>query len=397
MGKSPINRRNFIRLSAAGAAGGMLMTNVKASETSRELVGKPALMKDGIITRTLGRTGLVIPVISLGVMRVDNPKLVTGALDGGIKFLDTANGYQGGRNEEMLGVLLKDRPRDSFLIATKISARGDEMSTASFLQKLDTSLKRLNLDHVDILYLHGASNKQYTLNENHLAALRKAKESGKTRFVGVSTHENMTEIINTIRESGFYDVVLTSYNFRMASDVAMNKAIEDAAKAGVGIVAMKTMAGGFWDKARTQAINTTAALKWALQNPHITTSIPGCTAFEHLEENLKTLKDITLSDRELEDLKEKPATSGLFCSGCQQCLADCPKGLRIPDMMRAYMYAYGYKDLELARITMDETKAGNDPCQGCLSCNVNCKMGFNVAEKIADISRISNVPMDLIA
>ena len=66
-------------------------------------------------------------------------------------------------------------------------------------------------------------------------------------------------------------------------------------------------------------------------------------------------------------------------------------------MMRAYMYAYGYKDLELARITMDETKAGNDPCQGCLSCNVNCKMGFNVAEKIADISRISNVPMDLIA
>jgi predicted aldo/keto reductase-like oxidoreductase len=397
MRNSQLNRRNFLRLSAAGAAGGMLLSNAKASEPNCQAISGAVEAGDGIITRTLGRTGLVMPVISLGVMRVDNPKLVTGALDGGMKFLDTANGYQGGRNEEMLGVLLKDRPRDSYMIATKVSARGDEMSTQAFLDKLDTSLKRLNLDHVDILYLHGASNKPYMLNENHLAALRKAKESGKTRFVGVSTHENMTEIINTARESGFYDVVLTSYNFRMASDTAINKAIEDAAKAGVGIIAMKTMAGGFWDKARTQKINTTAALKWALQNPHITTSIPGCTAFEHLEENLKTIKNITLTALELEDLKEKPATTGLFCTGCQQCISDCPKGLKIPDMMRAYMYAYGYKDLALARKTMDGTSYGNNPCQGCSSCKVNCKMGFDVAEKIADISRISNIPMDLIA
>jgi predicted aldo/keto reductase-like oxidoreductase len=397
MGNSQLNRRNFLRLSAAGAAGGMLISNTKASELNGEAIYKTVVARDGIITRTLGRTGLVVPVISLGVMRVDNPKLVSGALDGGMKFLDTANGYQGGRNEEMLGVLLKDRPRDSFLIATKVSARGDEMSTQAFLDKLDTSLKRLNLDHVDILYLHGASNKPYMLNENHLAALRKAKESGKTRFVGVSTHENMTEIINTARESGFYDVVLTSYNFRMATDIAINKAIEDAAKAGVGIVAMKTMAGGFWDKARTQKINTTAALKWALQNPHITTSIPGCTAFEHLEANLKTIKNITLTSEELEDLKEKPATTGLFCIGCQECIADCPKGLQIPDMMRAYMYAYGYKDLALARKTMDGTGSKSNPCKGCNTCMVKCKMGFDVAEKIADISRISNVPMDLIA
>ena len=397
MEKSPLNRRNFIRLSATGAAGGMFLASARADEAYGEYIRRIIDSRDGIITRTLGRTGLVVPVISLGVMRVDNPKLVTGALEGGIKFLDTANVYQDGRNEEMLGVILKDKPRDSFMIATKIAPRGDNMTTNGFLDKLDTSLKRLKLDQVDILYLHGATNKDYVLNENYLAALRKAKEGGKTRFVGVSSHENMTEVINTARDSGFYDVVLTAYNFRMASDESMHKAIEDAAKAGMGIIAMKTMAGGFWDKARTQKINTTAAVKWVLSNPNITTSIPGCTAFEDLEANLKTMRDITLTPQELEDLKVKPATTGIFCTGCQHCLANCQKGLRIPDMMRAYMYAYGYKDLSLARKTMDETNAGANPCQGCNVCQVHCKMGFNVAEKIADISRISNVPLDFIS
>jgi uncharacterized protein len=396
MKNSQLNRRNFIRLSAAGAAGGMLIANTKTAKAVEKVAYNPGEAKEEIITRTLGRTGMVIPVISLGVMRVDNPKLVTGALEGGMKFLDTANGYQGGRNEEMLGELLKGRARESYFIATKVSARDEELSTEAFLEKFNTSLKRLKINYVDILYLHGSTSRNFTMNENYLSALRKAKESGKTRFVGVSTHQNMTEIIDTARESKFYDVVLTAYNFRMTPDDPIHKAIENAAKSGVGIIAMKTMAGGYWDKARAQKINTTAALKWVLQNPNISTSIPGCTAFEDLEANLKTIKNITLSQQEIEDLKVNPASAGIFCTGCQQCLADCPRGLPIPDMMRAYMYAYGYKDLALARNTMDNTKAGCNPCQGCDNCKVQCKMGFQIAEKIADISRISSIPSDFI-
>ena len=66
---------------------------------------------------------------------------------------------------------------------------------------------------------------------------------------------------------------------------------------------MKTMAGGWWDKERTQPINVKAALKWALSNPHITTAIPGMTSFDQLDLNMQVIKDTALTTQEKADLK----------------------------------------------------------------------------------------------
>ena len=198
----------------------------------------------------------------MGVMNADNPNLVKAALDGGMVLLDTAHVYQDGRNEEMLGTVLPSRPRDSFVICTKVFVSTLDRKTGLFgkgtrseeiVEKLDISLKRLGLDHVDGLYLHAQSTREGTQHEAMLAGLEKVKKAGKTRFIGVSTHKSEPEVIRAAIDAKIYDVVLTSYNFKQDHHLEVQKAIGEAAAAGVGIVAMKTQAGVFWDRGKDQA------------------------------------------------------------------------------------------------------------------------------------------------
>ncbi len=388
------NRRNFLKLSAAGAVGGLLAEGNKIHAASKNNIS--SVNNDGIIHRTLGRTGLRLPVVNLGVMRVDNPRIVTMALNGGMTLLDTAHGYQNGRNEEMLGELLKDRQRDSFYIATKVNPRGQVLSVDEFIAQFEISLQRLKMDYVEILYLHAASSREVTLHENYLNALTKMRDQGKARFVGVTTHSNEAEVVRAAVESGIYDVVCPAYNFNMEQLQDIKAAIAQAAEAGLGVIAMKTMAGAYWDKERQDPINTKAALKYALQNTNIHTSIPGVTAFHELEDNFEVNQDISLTPEEINDLRLDEANTGLFCLGCEQCIAQCPQNMPIPDIMRSYMYAYGYKDLSLARETMDSLNLSGNACEDCSSCTVKCVRGFDVAEKIRDIDRLRGVPSDFI-
>ncbi len=392
--KKNLTRRNFILLSGVAAGTGFLPGTVSGSEKK---LTESVNIRGEIIYRTLGRTGLRLPVVSMGAMRSDNPRMITAALNEGIMHLDTAHGYQNGKNEEMLGELLKDRKRDSFIIATKIHPRGKELSVADFHEMFDISLKRLKMEYVDILYLHGVSNKETMMHENHLNVLETLKKQGKIRFTGVSTHTNMPEVIDAVTESDFYDIVLTSYNFRMNNLSEMNAAIEKAAGSGIGIIGMKSMAGAYWDKEKTRPINTKAALKWVLQNKNIHTTIPGCTTFDELAENFEVMCDITMTDEEINDLENQDELSGLFCSGCGKCLTQCSECLPVPEIMRAYMYAYGYKDLALARELIDEQNIPVDPCKNCHTCTVHCPSGFNIAMKTSDILRLRDIPADFLA
>ncbi len=381
-------RRTFLRSSLIGAGGAMLSRPLMAGSNFR-------LRSEDIITRTLGKTGLEIPVLSMGVMRSDTPSLVAACLDAGLKYFDTANGYMRGRNEEMLGRVFKDIPRDSFFIGTKVKAPPGTTKDA-FLSDLETSLNRLQMDHVDILYLHGAVSRQEVMNETILDALQTAKSQGKTRFVGVSTHGNEPEVINAAAEAGSIDVVLVAINFMQDHYAAIKTAMARGAEQGIGFIGMKTMAGGFLDQERQIPVNGKAALKWALQDQNLTTCIPGFTAFNELQEDAGILTDLTLTPEEQEHIRRSEMITGLYCNQCGQCREQCPKGLPIPDMMRSYMYTYGYGELRQARDLLDEARVQPDPCRDCGGCTVSCIKGFPVAERIADVSRLSDVPYDFL-
>jgi predicted aldo/keto reductase-like oxidoreductase len=312
----------------------------------------PTTTKKEFITRRLGNTGIELPIVSMGVMRADNPNLVKGALRMGVVHLDTAHGYQNGNNELMLGEILKDYPRDSFVIATKVKADGrdkegnftDQTSIDDFLRKFHLSLERLKLDYVDILYSHDIYSRDAVFYKPLNDALLKLKADGKVKHLGVSTHRNENIVIDAVVESGIYEVVLTAINFKQGHVQQIKESIANAAEKGVGIIAMKTMMGGFLDSERKQPVNASAALKWVMHDANICTSIPGFTTFEEMVESVAVNEDLSFSDQEKDFLAMAATQTGLYCQGCSKCVASCPYNLPIPDLMRAYMYAYGYRE-----------------------------------------------------
>lgn len=399
------SRRNFLKSSLL-AAGGVTI--------SSPMVGKEFKPEKKIIYRTLGKTGLRVPVIGMGVMTADNPNLVKAAMDQGITFFDTANSYQNGRNEEMLGMVFKDYPRDSFTISTKVGPAGvnrtvglptKDTTPEDFLAKFDVSLKRLGMEYVDILYMHLVNTPEMVNFRPLVRVMERLKKEGRTKFIGISTHKLPT-VIDAIVKAGHWDVIETTYNFlnteliRQNSEPpvqGMEEALKKAGDAGLGVVAMKVLAGGgFLDKEKTKPINASAAIKWALSNPNVHVTIPGMTRFDHLETDIKLLEDISMTDQEKQDIIIAQAETGLFCKSCDNCVPGCKLNLPIPEIMRAYMYAYGYSNPGLAYTLLNELSTGDNPCKLCDECTSVCSKSFNIRQKITDISRLVNVPSDFI-
>lgn len=392
------NRRTFIKSGLLGAAGVAYAGNRKLDMNAGSPDDKP------VITRTLGKTGLEMPVISMGVMRADNPNLLKAAIKSGIIHFDTAHGYQDGRNEEMVGDVMKEYDRKKIIITTKVrpagrqqdGSFGPEYDEKEFREMLETSLSRLKMDYVDILLLHGSRGKVSMESEPVWEVMNSFKKQGKTRFIGTSTHSNEVEVIEGAIERGDIDVVLTAINFKQDHVDKLKEVIARAAEAGIGIIGMKNMAGGYLDEEKQKPVDPKAALKWVLQDPNITTCIPGFVTFDQMEQDLEVMRDIILTDDELKSLQLAAAETGLYCQGCESCIVGCQKNLPIPDLMRAYMYAYGYSQMEKAQRTVAEANVIENPCSGCQVCTAHCVKGFKLAEKIGKISRISSIPEDFL-
>jgi len=340
-------------------------------------------------------------VITMGVMNSDNPNLIRAALDAGMVHLDTAHGYMRGKNEEVIGGVIKGRPRDSFVLATKIYLPRDESTglhkeTATeqfFLSRLDTSLKRLSLDYVDILYHHNVWKRESALYEPALKALEKAKKEGKVRHVGLTTHRNEPEVIHAAVDSKFYEVIEVAYNHRQKHQAKIREALAKAGSAGLGVVAMKTLGGGEKSLGKTEA---RAALKWVLQDPNVHTIIAGFTTFDQLELDLSVMEDLSLKPAEKSRLERMRMTAGLYCQGCEECLKSCPQKLPIPDLMRSYMYLYGYRNLGEAQDLLLSLNLPSQLCQDCGSCPVKCTSGFDVSARIRDVVRLREVPPEFL-
>ena len=286
MSDNNIARRDFLKSGVAGFSSFFFLSasDKKPGEMAEEKKGA----EKKFLFRTLGKTGFRLPAINMGVMNSDNPNLVRAALQGGMILLDTAQTYQRGTNETMIGEVLQGRPRDSYVIATKARLPRDEKTgihTAeateeAYQKKIDTSLKNLGLDYVDIYYHHNAWVRETALYEPVMKALAKAKKAGKTRFVGITTHKNEPEVIQAAIDSKLYDVVLTTYNFKQAHYPEVREAIAKAAGAGLGVVVMKAMGGVQLQEKAKQPIEPVPALKWVLQDPNVHTIIAGFTTFD---------------------------------------------------------------------------------------------------------------------
>jgi predicted aldo/keto reductase-like oxidoreductase len=386
-----MNRRDFIGSSTAGLAGLIYYSG-------RKRIPGISSKERKLIFRTLGKTGIRVPVVGMGILVSGNPDLMRAAIDAGITHFDTtADPLQQEHNEAMIGEVLRGRPRESFVFGPKIHLPRNlttglyerRATEEEFTRKLDASLKRLKMEYVDVLYHHDVWKKESALHEPVMKAMDKAKRAGKTRFLGLTTHMNVAEAVRAAADSDFYDVVMAAYNFRQKDQLRIREAIAHASSAGVGVIAIKVIRGDL--EAGEKPINPKASLKWVLQDAHVHATIPGFTTFEEMNVDLSVMDDLDLADDEREDLKRAASMPGLYCQGCGRCLEECPARLPIPDLMRAYMYAYGYRRPALAQSLVTSLDLPPQPCEGCSSCRIDCLNQWNVGEKVRDITRLRDM------
>jgi predicted aldo/keto reductase-like oxidoreductase len=170
-----------------------------------------------------------------------------------------------------------------------------------------------------------------------------------------------------------------------------------AAEAGLGVVVMKALGGKQLQEGSKEPIDPKAALKWALQDPNTHTIIAGFTTFDQMNLDLAVMEDPVLTKPEKAHLRRGALTAGLFCQGCGRCLNRCAQALPIPDLMRAYMYVYGYRNLVEAQDLLASLRLPSKVCEDCDSCTVSCAVGFRVRERIRNVVRLRDVPAEFIA
>jgi predicted aldo/keto reductase-like oxidoreductase len=312
-------------------------------------------------------------------MLTPEPEVIRVAFENGINYVDTARRYMNGRNEEIVAAALKGL-HDKVYVATKTTSRKKE----DIFRDVETSLKALERDHIDVIQLHNVTDRERLFNPEMREALVKLKQQGKVRFFGVTTHTNETEVVNAIVDDKdkFFDTILVKYNFR--SDDDLKKAVARASQAGIGVIAMKTQAGGYKTDALGPISPHQAALKWALQNKSITAAIPGMRDMGHLRENIAVMgMRMTIADS-LILRYYGAAVASQYCHMCGKCEESCPRGVQISVVNRSLMYAEAYRSAELARDTYGEIppSASASACTDCGQCVARCVNGLDIAAKM---------------
>jgi predicted aldo/keto reductase-like oxidoreductase len=350
--------------------------------------------------RQLGRTGLKVSEISLGGSPVPSEPVFKKAIERGVNYIDTSSSYMNGNSERLIGKLIRSK-RERFHVATKFHPGRKQKTQKQLIEEAEGSLERLGSDYVDILLCHGASNPEVLESEELLGAFDQLKKQGKIRFTGVSCHVDPVRVLTPAIQSGNYDMITLGYNAYSGTRIEKDKVYDDylvrsgihqvialAQEKGVGVVAMKTMAGGNRQnltsfKAKGVSL-AQAKLKWVLQNQAVSAVITEMLTFEMLEENL-AVSGQKPSPEEEEALKEYVRKrSKEYCRMCGTCLAGCPSGIAIPDVLRYVAYYRGYGKPRTGRagyrrLSLDQRYPA---CKGCGSCEARCPYGLPIRQKL---------------
>ncbi|MDP4680886.1 MAG: aldo/keto reductase, partial [Cyclobacteriaceae bacterium] len=208
---------------------------------------------NGLLTATLGKTGVKIPRIALGLgsrwCSIDNENealdILTYALDNGLYYWDTAGTYENKKNgavsEERIGQLLKDRRKEVF-ISTKVSNRDPDEA----MREIERSLKRLQIDQLDMLKIHnvqaGENMEKIEAKGGPLEIVHRMKEEGLTRFIGFSGHTEATALKH-LADNYDFDSMLMALNHWTPDKrfKRQEEAMPAADKKGMGVMLMKVV------------------------------------------------------------------------------------------------------------------------------------------------------------
>jgi predicted aldo/keto reductase-like oxidoreductase len=315
------SRRKFIeRTLGAGAliAGSqMAFSNVPVSGVTAKIL-KNQYDPKGLPTAVLGKTGVVIPRMAIGlgsrflnIANLDEAlEMCNFALDNGLYYWDTAhsyvNGTTGAISEDRLGNIVKSRRKEIFL-STKIASRDPEVAKS----QVEESLKRLKTDHVDMLKIHSVESPEDVADivkkGGVLDLISKLKEEGITRFIGFSGHGN-AQALKAMADTGRFDSMLFAMNHYGDNKDDRQGSLINAAKAkGMGIMLMKSVR----PKETIQGIDTRELVRFALSLDGPDGLVVGMDSKKIVESNLNLLRSFTPMNQD-EKLKYASILSPYF-------------------------------------------------------------------------------------
>lgn len=273
--------------------------------------------KGDMLYRTLGRTGESVSVLGLGGYHMgtieqekDAVAFVRSAIDRGVTFMDNSWDYHEGKSEQWMGKALKDGYRDKVFVMTKLDGRTKESAT----KQIDESLKRLDMDHIDLMQIHEIIRLEDPdlcfRDDGAVAALRDAQKAGKIRYVGFTGHKDPivhNRMLDMADQHGYrFDTVQLPLNvldatFRSFAQHTLPRLVEQR----IGVLGMKPLASGAIVKANIATPDE--CLIYAMTLP-TSVVITGMESMDRLEQNLRIVKNFKpLPSQAMKDLLARTA------------------------------------------------------------------------------------------
>lgn len=313
-------RRNFLKILSGVAAGAVIPLDI--------LNATPHITRDRwgelLPLRRFGKTNEKVTMMGLGGFHIgkhsdyDAQKTIETAIKGGIRFIDTAESYQSGGSEDKLGRLMMPTYRDDIFLMTKTKARNG----VDAQKDLEDSLKRLRTDRIDLWLVHSVnsvSDVENRLKEGVIDVFLKAKQEGKTRYIGFSGHVTPAAHLRIMEISEEFAACMLPVNLVDPSyNSFIKKVIPQLSSKDYGIIAMKTLAGGgffgggFEGNARQRNkvidyITVRDAIQFALSMP-VSTLVTGPDNANMLQEKIEIAKTFSNMDEDTqEELIQKVA------------------------------------------------------------------------------------------
>ncbi len=292
-----MKRRAFVGSALAGAS----VTGAYAAP--------PKVKAGDIPTTTFGRTGVTVSVIAQGGARMDlHPDVRSAATharrvyDLGVTYLDCARSYWDGRAEEAYGIGLEGVRHDVFL-----TTKSTERTAKAAEQELQTSLRLLKTDHVDLWQIHGVQ----TLDEiekilgpgGAMEAFEAAKKAGKCRFVGFTGHFDPEVHAALLRRYDKWDTAMMPLHAADHAYLSFEKgALPVAVERGVGVQAIKVFAKAYL----LRSLSPTECLRYVLSLPGVHVAVCGAGTVGQMEDNIRTVQSFRkMTPEELEDVRKR--------------------------------------------------------------------------------------------
>ncbi len=355
---SALTRRRLLHLggaaSAAVAASPLFAGQARAGE-ARAAAPAPQVPR-----RTLGKTGKQIPILLLGGGTGFDPKFdpkIAQALRYGVDYVDAARVYAGGTCEAHAA---KTLGRLGQLDKVWITSKSHDHDAEGFERSLEESLKQLGRKWVDMYYLHGIEDPAVLSDKQLLATVERAKKQGKIKFFGFSCHDGtVAELLQKAAGVEAVDSIMFRYNFRTYGDKELNHAMDAAAKANIGLIAMKTQGAeasfrSAWKKFEQTGKWTKhqAVLKAVWADARITAAVSHMDSLEKLQQNIAAALDrqsLGALDRAALHRYAR-ATRSQACDGCgQRCGPAAAAPVNIATTLRCVMYHDVYGDAAKAQ------------------------------------------------